>query len=108
MRKLVIQQLESENSRKLVKSLSEVNKLPSGRSFRVDHYRTVAQRDDLYYEKHKSLYLRRGVAAVYHLKDLTFDESDLPEPSFLLFGIPKFGYAEDVLTTRPNWDILDF
>jgi hypothetical protein len=71
-----------------VKKVSNTYMLQNGTVFRVDDYRTVADNDEAYYAKTQSLDLRRGVAAVYNNDDLLF----------LLSGLPKFGYVNDVFT----------
>jgi hypothetical protein len=81
----IIQRLDVDPE---VKKVSNTYMLSNGVVFRVDDYRTVADNDEAYYAKTKSLDLRRGVAAVYNAGKLVF----------LLSGLPKFGYVNDVFT----------
>lgn len=87
---------------KLVKCIVSKHTLPSGVSIQIHDYRSTLFSDDDYYSKTKSLYLRRGVAAIY------LDEGDahMTTPLYVLCGPPKFGYEEDQLTTEPNWSSL--
>lgn len=86
----IIQRLDVDQE---VKKVSNTYMLSNGVVFRVDDYRTVADNDEAYYAKTKSLDLRRGVAAIYNDGKLLF----------LLSGLPKFGYVNDVFTPSSSF-----
>ena len=90
--------LEELRKDKLVKCIVSKHDLPSGVAIQIHDYRSTLFRDDDYYAKTKSLYLRRGVAAVYVGNNVA--------PAYILCGPPKFGYEEDQLTTEPKWSSL--
>ena len=90
--------LEELRKDKLVKCIVSKHDLPSGVAIQIHDYRSTLFSDDDYYAKTQSLYLRRGVAAVY----LGNDDA----PAYILCGPPKFGYEEDQLTTEPKWSSL--